>query len=151
EETAAESETKDTSINKQKKVVKGHGRKSSSAYSGAKAVICRHREHEARDRCPDPFCSGHLYRLTTLNIFIQFTGRPLIEATKYCREVLRCSDCQTRFEAPLPEGVSEEKYDATCDATIAIMKYGGGLPWYRQARLQESCGVPLPESVAWER
>jgi transposase len=47
--------------------------------------------------------------------------------------------------------VTEEKYDATCDATTALMKYAGGLPWYRQARLQESCGVSLPESVAWER
>jgi transposase len=150
-EAAAESEPKNRPVSEGKRIVKGHGRKPASAYSGAKVVICRHQEHEVGDRCPDPLCSGHLYQLTIPNIFIQFTGRPLIEATKYRREVLRCSDCQRRYEAPLPEGVTEEKYDATCDATIALMKYAGGLPWYRQARLQESCGVPLPESVAWER
>src|SRR5262249_42009221 len=129
----------------------GHGRKPATAYSGAKVVICRHQEYQAGDRCPDQLCDGHLYQLNPPNSLIQFTGRPLIEATKYCREMLRCWNCQAQYEAPLPEGVTEEKYDATCDATIALMKYAGGLPWYRQARLQESCGVPLPESVAWER
>jgi transposase len=148
---SAESETKEPSARERKMAVKGHGRKPASAYPGAKVVIYRHQKYQAGDRCPDPLCDGHLYQLNPPNSLIQFTGRPLIEATRYRREVLRCWDCQTRYEAPLPEGVSEEKYDATCDATIALMKYAGGLPWYRQARLQESCGVPLPESVAWER
>ena len=35
--------------------------------------------------------------------------------------------------------------------TIALLKYGAGMPFYRQARLQEACGVPLPESVQFER
>jgi transposase len=147
----AEAEAKAPSAHERKPAIKGHGRKPASAYSGAKVVICRHQEYQAGDRCPDPLCDGHLYQLNPPNSLIQFTGRPLIEATKYRREVLRCWNCQSRFEAPLPEGVTEEKYDATCDATIALMKYAGGLPWYRQARLRESCGVPLPESVAWER
>jgi transposase len=151
EQVTAESETKAPPASERKTAIKGHGRKPGSAYSGAKVVICRHQEYQAGDRCPDPLCDGHLYQLNPPNSLIQFTGRPLIEATKYRREVLRCWDCQTRYEAPLPEGVTEEKYDATCDATIALMKYAGGLPWYRQARLQESCGVPMPESVAWER
>ena len=71
--------------------------------------------------------------------------------THYERETLRCSTCQDRFVAPLPEGVTEERYDATADATIAMMKYGAGLPFYRQSRLQEMTGVPLSESVLWER
>jgi transposase len=150
-EAKTESGRSGASSSAQKVIVKGHGGKPASAYSGAKVVICRHPEYQAGDRCPDPLCDGHLYPLNPPNSLIQFTGRPLIEATKYRREVLRCWDCQTRYQAPLPEGVTEEKYDATCDATIALMKYWGGLPWYRQARLQESCGVPLPESVAWER
>ena len=78
-EAATESETKETLVNERKRAIKGHGRKPASAYSGAKVVICRHPEHEARVRCPNPFCSGHLYQLTTPNIFIQFTGRPLIK------------------------------------------------------------------------
>lgn len=34
---------------------------------------------------------------------------------------------------------------------IALMKYGGGLPWYRQSALQAMCGVPLSQATMWER
>jgi hypothetical protein len=40
----------------------------------------------------------------------------------------------------MPDGVAEERFDATCDATIAVMKYEAGLPWYRQARMLEYGG-----------
>jgi hypothetical protein len=40
----------------------------------------------------------------------------------------------------LPAGVKPEKYDETCDVSLALAKYGAGLPWYRLARLQESFG-----------
>jgi hypothetical protein len=82
---------------------------------------------------------------------MQFTGQPLITATKYEREALRCAKCQQRYVAPLPEEVKEERYDPTCDATIALMRYGGGLPWYRQAGLQAMGGAPLVEATMWER
>jgi hypothetical protein len=65
--------------------------------------------------------------------------------------VLRCSACQERLTAPLPAGVAPEKYDPTCDVSLALAKYGAGLPLYRLARLQDSYGVPLPESVQFER
>src|SRR5262249_61121047 len=44
-----------------------------------------------------------------------------------------------------------EKFDETADVAIALYKYAGGIPFYRQARMQESYGVPLPESVQFER
>lgn len=53
--------------------------------------------------------------------------------------------------APLPEGVTEERFDPSADVTIALMKYWGGLPWHRHASLQRLWGVPLLESVMWER
>ena len=34
---------------------------------------------------------------------------------------------------------------------IVLAKYAAGLPFHRLARLQQSYGVPLPESVQWER
>ncbi|MBO0861128.1 MAG: transposase, partial [Chloracidobacterium sp.] len=65
---------------------------------------------------------------------------------------MRCSDCFKRYVTDLPEGVKEdEKFDETADVAIALYKYSGGMPFYRQARMQESCGVPLPESVQFER
>jgi len=132
-------------------VRKGHGRRAASAYRGAKVVSCRHEDYKAGDNCPDPLCRGHLYHLNEPTMLLQFTGQPLITATKFEREVLRCSACQERYTAPLPAGVKDERFDATADATIALVKYGAGTPYYRQSAIQRMCGVPLSESVMWER
>lgn len=129
----------------------GHGRKAASDYTGARVVICRHPAFKAGDHCPDPYCRGHLYSVEPPAIFIQLTGQPLVGATRYEQEVLRCSACQERLTAPLPAGVAPQKYDPTCDVSLALAKYGAGLPLYRLARLQDSYGVPLPESVQFER
>lgn len=129
----------------------GHGRKAASAYTGARVVICRHPSLKTGDHCPDPYCRGHLYSVEPPAIFIQLTGQPVVGATRYEQEVLRCSACQERLTAPLPAGVASQKYDPTCDVSLALAKYGAGLPLYRLARLQESYGVPLSESVQFER
>lgn len=147
----ADSESTPQSSSDEKAKCPGHGRMAASAYTGARVVVCRHPHLKAGGRCLDPFCRGHLYPVIPPTIFIQLTGQPLVGATRYEQEVLRCSACQERFTAPLPAGVAPEKYDATCDVSIAIARYGGGLPSYRLARMQETFGVPLPESVQFER
>jgi transposase len=130
----------------------GHGRKGASDYPGARLVRLNHPEMAPGDPCPESGCEGHLHQLKQPNVKIYLTGQPLITATKYERPVLRCSDCFKRYAANLPEGVKEdEKFDETADVAIALYKYSGGMPFYRQARMQESCGVPLPESVQFER
>jgi hypothetical protein len=136
--------------NKEKPGRKGHGHRALSDYIGAKVVKCRSKHLKAGDGCP-ALCGGRLYDLEEPTSLLQFTGQPLIQATNYEREVLRCAKCQQRYEAPLPEGVNQQRYDASCDATIALMRYGGGLPWYRQAGLQAMGGVPLSEATMWER
>jgi len=92
-----------------------------------------------------------LYPTKTPAVFLRFTGQPLVGATCYEQTVLRCSACQQRFPAPLPEGVPAEKYDATADVAIVMAKYAAGLPFHRLAQMQEAFGVPLPPSVQWER
>jgi len=130
----------------------GHGRMAASDYPGARLVELIHPEMAPGDPCPESGCEGHLHQLGQPNVKIYLTGQPLISATKYERSVLRCSDCFKRYVADLPEGVKEdEKFDETADVAIALYKYAGGMPFYRQARMQESCGVPLPESVQFER
>lgn len=145
------SESPPSSSSDQKPKRPGHGRMAASAYTGAQVVICQHPNLKAGDHCLDPFCRGHLYPVIPPTIFIQLTGQPLVGATRYEQAVLRCSACQERFTAPLPAGVAPEKYDATCDVSLAIARYGAGLPLHRLARLQETFGVPLPESVQFER
>jgi transposase len=51
----------------------------------------------------------------------------------------------------LPEGVKAEKYTPSADVAVALAKYSAGLPFYRLARVQAAFGVPLPESVQFER
>jgi transposase len=92
-----------------------------------------------------------LYDTRTPAVFLRFTGQPLVGATCYEQTVRRCSACQQRFPAPLPAGVTAEKYDATADVAIVMAKYAAGLPFYRLAQMQAAFGVPLSPSVQWER
>ncbi len=129
----------------------GHGRIPAADYTGATIVRLDH-HLEPGDPCPDLDCRGRLHSLSEPNIKLYLTGRPCVSATKYERSMLRCGGCNQRISAALPVGVAEDrKFDPTADVTIALLKYGAGMPFYRQARLQEACGVPLPESVQFER
>jgi transposase len=132
-------------------IKRGHGRNPASAYVGAKKVHCRHRELSSGSDCPDPRCKGRVYPVRRPHHFLQFTGQPFITATHYEQDVMRCGNCEKEFEAPLPEGIKPQKYDETADAAIAINKYGMATPYYRTSGMQDLCGIPLSESVQWER
>jgi transposase len=54
------------------------------------------------------------------------------------------------FTAELPEGVEATKYDPSCAAMLAMLRYGGGMPFYRLERLQAALDVPLPDATQWE-
>jgi len=129
----------------------GHGRHPASDFKGARVVDCTDPMLKAGDPCPSSGCRGHLYDTNSPAIFIQLTGQPIVGATRYQQQVLRCSACLQRYTAPLPEAVAAQKYDPTADVAIALTKYGTGLPFYRLARLQTSFGVPLAASVLFER
>lgn len=129
----------------------GHGRIGADRYQVTEVVRCEDPKLRPGDTCPHQGCKGRLYDTQEPHALIRLTGQPMIEATRYEQQVLRCSSCQARFAANLPEGVPPEKYDATADATITLMKYGMGMPWNRKERLQELVGVPLPASTQFER
>jgi len=99
------------SESKDKQKRKGHGRRAASDYSGAKIVQCMHESLKAGDACPAS-CGGRLYDLKEPTALLQFTGQPLITATRFEREALRCAKCQQRYVAPSPEGVKEGKLSA---------------------------------------
>jgi hypothetical protein len=81
---------------------------------------------------------------------MQLKGSPPVTATLWELEKLRCDGCGTVFTAPVPPEAGTEKYDVSVGPTVGLLRYGCGLPHYRLARLQESLGVPLPESTQWE-
>jgi transposase len=84
-----------TGKSKEKPKRKGHGRRAASDYNGARIVKCRHERLKVGDDCPSS-CGGRLYDLKEPTALMQFTGQPLIMATRYEREALRCVKMRVR-------------------------------------------------------
>ena len=131
------------------KEIKGHGRNGASAYSGAQKIEIPHEALKPKDRCP--ICKkGKVYDTLEPGIIIRITGQAPLSAKVYELQRLRCNLCGQIFTAAVPEGLGDEKYDASSGAMIALLKYGSGLPFNRLDNLQESLGVPLPASTQWD-
>jgi len=127
----------------------GHGRTKARDYTGAQWVAVPHPQLKAGDPCPG--CAKGSVRLQSCPaIALRIVGAPPITATGYQMQRLRCDTCGQVFTAPTPPAAGLQKYDESVGATVALLRYGCGLPHYRLARLQQSLGVPLPESTQWE-
>jgi len=129
--------------------VPGHGRRAAAAYPGARRIVVAHPTLRAGDRCPECH-TGKVYPQREPKWQIRFVGQAPLAATVYERERLRCNLCNQIFTAPAPAGVGEAKYDQTAASTLALLKYGSGMPWTRLAGLQARYGMPLPESTQYE-
>jgi transposase len=128
---------------------KGHGRVKARDYTGARRVPVCHPGLKPGQRCPD--CDRGALRSQKLPATIlRIEGSPPITATAFALERLRCEACGKVFTAPAPSQAGQEKYAPSVAVTIALLRYGTGMPHYRLARLQQSLGVPLPESTQWE-
>lgn len=138
------------SSNSSEEDTKGHGRNSADAYQGADIVEVDHPELNPGDTCPAEACGGRLYEMSEPGTFVQVTGAPLASATRYNMQKLRCAICEIIYTATLPEGVSDKKYDASFIAMLMINKYFMSVPLYRQDRLQNYLGIPLPASTQWD-
>ena len=130
-------------------LVKGHGRNGADAYTGAKKIEVAHESLSPGDPCPK--CeAGTVYETGRPGVVVRFTGQAPIQAKVYYLQKLRCNLCGALFTAEAPEDAQGGKYDATVGSMIALLKYGAGMPFHRDARLQASLGVPLPPSTQWE-
>lgn len=129
---------------------KGHGRNDADAYKGAEIINVLHQELKPGDDCPDEHCRGKLYEMSEPAVFIRIIGSPLATAERYNLQKLRCTLCQKIYQASLPEGVSDKKYDENFVSQLMINKYFISIPFYRQDRLQNYLGVPLPSSTQWD-
>ncbi|MFP5249740.1 MAG: transposase, partial [Acidobacteriota bacterium] len=127
----------------------GHGRNGAEAFSGARQVRIAHQKLHHGDRCPE--CGrGHVYEQKEPKVLVRIVGQAPVAATVYSLERLRCNTCGQIFTAQTPEGVGDEKYDATAAAIIAQMKYGSGMPFHRLEQLEKNLGIPLPAATQWE-
>ena len=139
---------KSSGKDKKKKKPKGHGRNGSDKYTGAEKVPVEHESLKRGDDCPE--CEkGKLYPLEP-EVIVRITGMAPLGGKLYELEKLRCNLCGMIFKAKTPEGVSDEKYDETAAAMIAMLRYASGMPFVRLERLQDSLGIPLPRSTQWD-
>jgi transposase len=128
---------------------KGHGRHGADDYEGAEKVPVPHGSLQSGDACPD--CKkGKVYEMSPPGVLVRITGQAPVQAKVYALQKLRCNLCGKVFRAEAPEGVGEEKYDATAASMIALLKYGSGMPFNRLEGLQEGLRIPLPASTQWD-
>jgi transposase len=127
----------------------GHGRNGADAYTGAEKVAVFHESLQPGDPCPK--CDkGTVYETGRPGVLVRLVGQTPIQAKIYELQKLRCNLCGVVFTAQSPEGVGSAKYDATAGSMIALLKYGTGMPFNREEKLQGGLGIPLPASTQWE-
>jgi transposase len=128
---------------------KGHGHNGADAYTCAEKVEVRHESLQPGDPCPE--CeAGTVYETDRPGVLVRLVGQSPLCALVYYLQKLRCNLCGAVFTAKKPDNVSDEKYDATASAMIALMKYGSGMPFNRLEGLQADLGIPLPSSTQWD-
>jgi len=147
-ESGAPSEGDEPEKSRKRRKGKSHGKNGADAYAGADRVGIAHDELKHGQRCPE--CeTGKVYAKSP-KVLVRITGAPPLRATLYELERFRCSLCGETFTASAPDGVGDEKYDASSAAMIGLLRYGSGLPFNRLEGLQGSMGIPLPASTQWD-
>ena len=132
-----------------KSAKKNAGRRPRSDFKDAKVVFVENTEYKEGQECPCGECKGRLYPYKRVAHFRHFVGQAPIQVTLYELEQLRSNGCERIYTAPLPPGVGPEQYDATAVSTIALNRYGVGLPFYRQAKMLEVMGTPISSSTQY--
>jgi transposase len=126
----------------------GHGRIGAQAYRDAPVVKVDVGDLQSGDVCPE--CTdGKVYN-TPPRTIVKVIGQPSLVATVYELGRLRCRLCDATFTAPMPGGLVAPKYDHSCASMLAILRYGGGMPFFRLEGLQRSLNVPLPDATQWQ-
>ena len=128
---------------------KNHGHRASRDYSEAKVIDIAHQTLKKRDACPDCL-KGKLFQLKSGTV-IRIVGQPWLQVEIYRPERLRCSLCGKVFTANLPtEVATNSRTDNSAKAIVTLLKYRGGVPFYRQEQIQEILGAPISASEIWE-
>lgn len=136
---------KNTSENKKK----NHGHRPASDYTQAKTIDIAHQAFKKGDLCPS--CQkGKLFNLSPGTV-IRIVGQPWLQVEIYRPQRLRCSVCGKIFTATLPqEVVTGSRADSTAKAIVSLLKYRGGVPFYRQGQIQDILGAPISPSEIWQ-
>jgi transposase len=128
---------------------KGHGHRPASDYTQAKAIHIAHETLKKGSSCPSCL-KGKLFNLSAGSV-IRIVGQPWLQVEIYRPERLRCAVCGKIFTATLPrEVITGSRADSSAKAIVSLLKYRGGIPFYRQGHIQEILGAPISPSEIWE-
>jgi transposase len=148
EKDGSSDETEEGQQSDAEKTAKGHGHRSASEYPNARIIDIAHETLKKGDICPD-CSSGRLSQLPAGSV-IRIVGTPFLQIDLYKPERLRCSVCGKTFTARLPNEIAlEPRADNSARAIVCLMKYKAGVPFYRQAQMQEAVGSPVSASELW--
>ena len=126
-----------------------HGHRPASDYQEAEIVSIAHEALRKGSLCP-ACLRGKLFNLVPGTV-LRIVGQPWLKVQIYKPERLRCSACGKTFVARLPlEVATQSRSDPTANAIVSLLKYHGGLPFYRQETLQDGLGTPISASEIWE-
>lgn len=134
--------------NMDKDTTGGHGHRPSSDYQEAELIQIVHEALKKGSICPE--CGkGKLFNLTPGTV-LRIVGQPWLNVHIYKPERLRCPICQKVFTSKLPEELyTESRVDKSAKAIVSILKYRGGMPFYRQEQLQTILGNPISDTEIW--
>ena len=131
------------------KLPKGHGRNGASAYCDSQVLDIAVPLLKSGDPCPQ-CVAGKIYE-SPPKVIVKVVGQSPLGATLIYLRQLRCRICEAVFTAPMPDGQSTgDKYDPSCAAMLAMLRYGAGMPFFRLEGLQASLNVPLPDATQWD-
>lgn len=148
-EPPAGPDPKPTSPPKPKPKRKGHGRVPASEYESATPIPVPHPSLTVGQACPG--CTkGSLYELKEPARFLRITGQPLLVATCWDCQRLRCSACNDVYTARAPQPAQGPKFDESAVSMIALCRFRIGLPHHRLAHFQSHLRTPIPASTQWE-
>lgn len=133
---------------KKKKKREGHGKNGAQAYWGAKQIEVPHATLSHGEVCPDG-CGGKVYNQKKPAMLLRIQAMAPVQAERYECERLRCNCCGKVFTAEPPSEAGAKKYDESVAAMVALLRYGGGMPFTRMEKLQGLLGVPLPAGTQW--
>lgn len=126
-----------------------HGHRPASDYTQAKIIDVSHEFIKKGSLCPS--CNkGKLFNLSPGSV-LRIVGQPWLQVEIYRPERLRCAVCGKIFTANLPSEVATESRAASsAKAIVSLLKYRGGVPFYRQGQIQDILGTPISPSEIWE-
>ena len=68
---------------------------------------------------------------------IRLMGNPPVSVKRYEQERLRCNACGNTVTAELPAEAGPRKYTPSAQASVAVLKYSGGLAFHRLHLLEQ--------------